>query len=175
FPYTTLFRSGHDRAGHQAYVRGALRGGAQEDDRVGAGAAVGLEVVLDDADGGEAELVGALGQVQALREVLRARFLLGQERREEIDAEPHGAPPRRCSRSLLVYDRLGAPPRPASGSVARPAAGAIGSASSLHADRGTAAILPPSAAGRHRPPRLIQHHPRGVGRLVAAPGDVAIR
>src|SRR5215208_3543256 len=80
----------HHGPGHQAHVRRTLGSGAEEDDRVGTGAAVGLEVVLHDAHRRETKLVGALDQVQALREILRTRLLLGQEAWKEIHAEPHG-------------------------------------------------------------------------------------
>ena len=75
---------GHDGAGDEPDVWRALRGGAEEDDRVRAGAAVGLEMMLHDADRGEAELVGTFGQVQALREVLRADFCSGRKHGKKL-------------------------------------------------------------------------------------------
>ena len=51
------------RPGHHARGPAALRGGGQEDDRVGAVAAVSVEVVLDRADVGVAVLVAQLAQL----------------------------------------------------------------------------------------------------------------
>ena len=78
------------RAGDQPRLPRPLRRGGQEDDWVRAVAAIIMEVMLDDADMGEAEPVGLLGKVQRFPEIGFARFLLGLHIGEKLHAELHG-------------------------------------------------------------------------------------
>jgi hypothetical protein len=77
------------RTSHQACPHGALRRGSEEDDRVGAVAAVIVKVVLDDADMGETEAVGFLREVERLAEILLGRTILRPHIREKLHAELH--------------------------------------------------------------------------------------
>src|SRR5207244_5915787 len=94
----------------------------QQGDRVRRMAAVVVEVVLHGLDGVEAERVGALGQPQALREVLCGRVVARPERREEVEAELHVPAPRRPAaragaaggeRALAIRESRRPPQRPA--------------------------------------------------------------
>ena len=68
-----------------------LRGGGQEDQRVGAVSAIAVEIVLDDTHVPVIELIAAVNQRQAFFEILLARLLRRTHRRKKMDAEFHGA------------------------------------------------------------------------------------
>ena len=84
-------------------------GGAEEDQRVGAVAAIRMEVVLHRPHAGIAELLGVLRELQRLIPILRGRFLIRADRREELDAKFHRSPHRRGAQGerLLGQDVLG--------------------------------------------------------------------
>ena len=63
----------------------------EKHDRIGAIAAVGLEIVLDGAHMGEAQPVRLLGNVQAVAEVIAPRLLPRRHIGKELQAELHGA------------------------------------------------------------------------------------
>ena len=77
-----VVEGGDDRARDRPDPRRAGGDGGQEHDGIRRVAAVVEEVVLDRLDRVEAELVGALGQAQALREVLRGGVVARRERTE---------------------------------------------------------------------------------------------
>src|SRR6516162_1424957 len=79
------------RAGHQPGAPRALGGGAEKHDRVGAVAAVGLEIVLDRADMREPQPIPLLRNIEAVAEVIAARLLLRRYIGKELQAELHGA------------------------------------------------------------------------------------
>src|SRR5579859_6318995 len=81
------------RAGDEPRPLSALRRGGEEDDRVGAIAAIVVEVMLDDADVRVAEAVRLFGNVERLAEILLSRAILGSHVGEELHAELHSPPP----------------------------------------------------------------------------------
>src|SRR5580700_5870581 len=74
-------------AGDEPHLRGALRHRGEEDQRIGAVTAVGLEVVLDLANMGVAKLVGQAREMNRLAEILRGGFLRRINAGEEVEAE----------------------------------------------------------------------------------------
>ena len=76
-------------AGHKPHVARTLRGRAQEDDGIGAIAAIGLKIVLDGAHMGETQLVGFGRDVERVVEIIPRRFLLRRYIGKELKAELH--------------------------------------------------------------------------------------
>ena len=75
-----------DRACHRG-------GGAEKDEWIRAVAAVGMEIVLDRANIGKAELLGEPRKRQRLAPILVGRLLRRADRRKELNAEFHLDPP----------------------------------------------------------------------------------
>src|SRR5713226_9657687 len=80
-----------DGAGHQAQIARPLRRGAEKDDRAGAVAAVGPEVVFDRLDVGVAEPVRQLADLERVGVIVRGGHLLGADSGKEVEAELHAA------------------------------------------------------------------------------------
>src|SRR5215468_6478923 len=78
-------------ARHEARAARALRGGGEEDDRIRAVAAVGMEVVLDRPHGGVAEVVAEPDQVERVAPVALGAPLRRADVGEELDAELHAS------------------------------------------------------------------------------------
>ena len=79
----------HDRAGDQPHFLGARRRRRQKHDRIGAIAAIALEIMLDRARVGVAERLGLFGDGEALGKILRGAFVARPEIGEELNAELH--------------------------------------------------------------------------------------
>src|SRR5437764_2546601 len=90
------------RAGDEACMARPLRCRGEEHDRVGAVAAVMMEIMLDDADMAEAELVRLFGEVERFLEIGFARFLFGLHIGEELNAELHAVQDR-AGRSVVKF------------------------------------------------------------------------
>ena len=91
------------RAGDEPHGLGALRGGAEKHDRVRAVAAVAVEIVLDRARVGEAQLVGFLGDRERLRVVV-GRALVGMiDGGKKLHTELHVAPSSWMVRGLSAF------------------------------------------------------------------------
>ncbi len=79
----------HDRAGDEAYLLCARCHRRQKQDRIGAIAAIALEIVLDRARMGVAERLGLFGDGKAFREIRGSAFVARPEIGKELNAEPH--------------------------------------------------------------------------------------
>ncbi len=105
-------------AGDQTCSLGPLRGSGEEEQRVGAVAAIPMEVVLHDADRVVPEPVSGLGDVECVAEVVLARFNLRRYRRKELDPKLQRSALRRCEGPALG---LGSSEVPLIGRPATPA------------------------------------------------------
>src|SRR5207247_1769035 len=85
------------RAGYKTHGLGALRSGAQENDRVGAVTAVAVEIMLDRARVAITQLVRFFRNHERLGVVVDGALVGMVDRRKELHTELHVAP---CSRSL---------------------------------------------------------------------------
>ena len=81
----------HDRAGDEPHVLGARRRRRQEHDRIGAIAAITLEIMLDRTRVGIAERLGLLGDSEAFGKILRGALVARPEIGKELYAELHAS------------------------------------------------------------------------------------
>ncbi len=84
-----MIEDGQHRAGDHPHAPRPLAAGGEEETGVGAVAAVGREVVLDDLDAVVAQVVRDLGQLEHLLEVLAAGDPVGLGVGEVVDPELH--------------------------------------------------------------------------------------
>ena len=96
---------GQHGASDQPRLAGALGGGGEKEHRIGAVAAIAMEIVLDDPHMAVAEPVAQPDQFEAFREILRAGLLPRPDIRKELHAEFHGrllrrTPPARFALAL---------------------------------------------------------------------------
>ena len=79
----------HDRAGDEPHVFGARRRRRQKHDRIGAIAAIALEIMLDRARVGVAERLGLLGDGEAFGKIIRGALVAWPEIGKKLYAELH--------------------------------------------------------------------------------------
>src|SRR5215813_6891868 len=75
--------------GHQPRVMRTLRGSGQEQHRVWAVPAVGMKIMLDDADVREPELLRVFHKRERIAEVIRTRFLIGPDVGKKLQTKSH--------------------------------------------------------------------------------------
>src|SRR6185437_7680370 len=112
------------RAGDEAHLPRALRGGGEEDDGIGAVAAIAVEIMLDGAHMAVAELVAELGEIEALVPIVLRRFLVRTDVRKELDTEFHNFLPEPMGAARAPRVKRPSPIPPARRANRRPAASA---------------------------------------------------